>query len=164
MPNKFELAENKFIESIGRMSDAFGLNSFVAKLYALLYLTNKPLSLDEITDKLGVSKGNVSVNIRILESWGAVRKIWIKGSRKDYYEANLDIKKIFANKLANSIQKRISEISNMLEEFNEIISLSQEGLTEEEKSITKIYKERLKKIEDLKNLGSNALSIAEKLF
>jgi DNA-binding transcriptional regulator GbsR (MarR family) len=120
--------------------------------------------LDEISEWLQVSKGNVSINIRELENWGAVRKVWVKGSRKDYYEANLDIKKVIANKLRSSVQKRMVEISSMLDDFRSIIQSASGELTEEEKRIVAVYDDRLKKIEDIKTLASNALSVAEKLL
>lgn len=164
MSNRLEVAQNKFIESIGRMSDTFGLNSFVAKLYGFLYLNAKPLSLDEIVEALGASKGNVSINIRELQKWGAVRKVWVKGSRKDFYEAELDIKKVFSNKLKNAIQKKISEVSNMIDEFNNIILSADGELNEEEKNIANGYMKRLKEIESLKALASNALNFADKLL
>jgi len=44
----------------------------------------KPLSLDTIVEKLKMSKGSVSLNIRELEKWDAVKKIWVNGTRKDF--------------------------------------------------------------------------------
>jgi len=102
------------------------------------------------------------MNIRELENWGAVRKIWVKGSRKDFYEAELDVKKVVANKLKGSVQKRLAEITNMMEQFNAIVQSASAELTEEEKGIARVYEERIKKIEDLKTLASTALTIAEK--
>ena len=164
MNNKLEIAQNKFMESIGNLAESFGLNKFTAQLYAVLYLNDKPLSLDELTEKLGASKGNVSLNIRELENWGAVKSVWVKGSRKDYYEAEPDIKRVFVNKLKGSLEKRISQVSGMVEEFKGIVESANGELTEEEKKIAKNYKERLKKIEEMKNLASKALVIAEKFF
>lgn len=164
MDNRLEAVQNKFLGSLSRMSDSFGLNGFVAKLYGLLYLKAKPLSLDELAEALGVSKGNVSINIRELEKWGAVRKIWVRGSRKDYYEAELDIKKVLLNKLKSAAQKRISEISTLIDEANNIIQSTNGRLTQEEKQVARGYKERLKKIEELKSLASSALGLAEKLL
>ena len=164
MNSKLEIAQNKFMESIGNLAESFGLNKFTAQLYAVLYLNDKPLSLDELTEKLGASKGNVSLNIRELENWGAVKSVWIKGSRKDYYEAEPDLKRVFANKLKSSLGKRISQVSEMIEEFKTIVESANGELTEEEKKIAKNYKERLKKIEEMKGLASKALAIAEKFF
>ena len=58
MNSRLEIAQDKFIDSIGKLCDSFGLNRFIAQLYAVLYLSDSPLSLDEIAEKLKVSKGN----------------------------------------------------------------------------------------------------------
>jgi DNA-binding transcriptional regulator GbsR (MarR family) len=164
MNTKLELAQHKFMEGIGKLCDSFGLNKFIAQLYALLYLSNRPLSLDDMTEMLEVSKGTVSLNIRELEKWGAVRSVWVKGSRKDYYEANLDVKKVVAQKMRSGAQKRIQEISRMIDEFKSITQSAAPELSEEERNIANIYEERLKKIEELNALASNAMSLADKLL
>jgi len=164
MNNKLEKAQDRLIDGIGKMCDSFGLNRFIAQLYAVLYLSDKPLSLDDIVEKLKVSKGNVSLNIRELEKWGAVKSIWVKGSRKDYYEANLDVKNVIMNKLKSGIQKRIAETSSMIDEFKEILQSGSDTFNEEEKRIAKVYEERLKKIEELKALALTGLTLAERLF
>ncbi|MDD3905542.1 MAG: hypothetical protein PHS46_03305 [Candidatus Omnitrophica bacterium] len=164
MNEKLESAQHKFIESIGKLCDSFGFNKFIAQLYALLYLSDRPMSLDELSEKLSASKGNVSLNIRELEKWGAVKNIWVKGSRKDYYEADTDIKKVFSNKIRTAVQKRIGEISGMVGEFNTIVDSASAELTEEERKIAALYRERMKKIEDMKSLASTALSLMEKIL
>lgn len=163
MNSKLETAQDKFIESIGKLCDSFGLNRFIAQLYAVLYLSDKPLSLDEIVERLKVSKGNVSINIRELENWNAVRSVWVKGSRKDYYEANLDVKGVILRKVKQAIQRRMGETTDMIDSFKNIIKVPDEDWTEEEKKLAKTYGERLKKIEELKSLASTALSLADKL-
>ena len=164
MSKPLEDVRDKFINYICSTCDDFGLNRFVAQLYGILYLCDKPISLDELTERSGSSKGNVSINIRELEKWGAVRKIWKKGSRKDYYEAELDIKKIISNKLKVSVHKRVADVSNILKEADSAIQKAKEDLTGEEKRLAEVYGERLKKIEELKTLVSNVFSLAEKIL
>lgn len=164
MNNKLEMAQDKFVESIGKLAGSFGINNFIAQLYAVLYLSDKPMSLDELVERLKASKGNISLNIRELENWGAVRSVWVKGSRKDYYEADPDIRKVVANKLRASLEKRIGQVTDMLGEFKELIRSADGEMTEEEKKIAKRYEQKLKKIEDMKTLASRALSVAEKLL
>lgn len=67
------------------------------QLYAILFLSDELLCLNDIAETLGISKGNASVNIQELEKLGVVRKIWVKGSRKDFYEAELDLEKLIKN-------------------------------------------------------------------
>lgn len=164
MNSQLEKVQNKFLEALGRMSNNFGLNDFVIKLYGILYLNSKPLSLDEMAEALGSSKGNVSINIRELEKWGAVRKIWVKGSRKDFYEADLDIKKVLSHKLNSAIVKRLSEVSVMIQELDRIISGLDSELSEGDKMVALNYKERLGKLDEVKNMLSDFFSLTEKLL
>lgn len=164
MNNKLELAQDRIIETVGNLCSKFGLNNFMAQLYIVLFMNKEPLSLDDLVQRLKASKGNVSVNIRELERWGAVRKVWVRGSRKDFYEAELDIKKIVAERIKASSQKHMAEVSRMLDEFNESIKSNYAELTEEEKSIAKVYESRIKKIDELIGLATQALSLAEKFI
>jgi len=164
MNRELELAQDKIIDKVGNISSKFGLNQFVAQLYVVLYLSKEPLSLDELTERLRVSKGNVSVNIRELQRWGAVRKIWVKGSRKDFYEAEPDIKKVILNKVKLAVKNQISEISSMCDEFNSTLSSLNGGLSGRDKEIAKCYKERMKKVRELNDFTAHALRFADKLL
>lgn len=164
MDKKLELAHNEFIAGIGRMSSAFGLNRFVTQLYGLLYLSERPLSLDEMAEALGVSKGNVSINVRELEKWGAVRNIWVKGSRKDYYQAEGDLKKFFLNKVKSSIQKRSGELTTMLEDFERTIESLNNGANKEKAQEIMHYKRKLKEIKKLRDTALNAVKLFSKFI
>ncbi|MFH0800606.1 MAG: helix-turn-helix domain-containing protein [Pseudomonadota bacterium] len=82
-------ATDIFIQGAGKISSALlgMINKVGGQIYAILFLSDEPLSLDDIAEKLAVSKSNVSINIRMLEDYSLVRKVWVKGSRKDYYAA-----------------------------------------------------------------------------
>lgn len=164
MNKKLELAQDNFIHRIGNLCRKFGLNNFMAQLFTVLYLSDKPLSLDELAGQLKASKGNVSINIRNLEEWGAVKKIWVKGSRKDYYQAETNLKKILSDRVKSSLQKHLTEVSGMLDEFNHLMESTHEEMSDEDKRIAKVYKERLKKIEEIKSLVSTAMVFADKIF
>jgi len=84
-----EQAVDTFIQGAGKVSSALlgMINKAGGQIYALLFISDEPLSLDEISKRLGISKSNVSINIRMLEDFNLVRKVWVKGSRKDYYAA-----------------------------------------------------------------------------
>ena len=87
-------ARDNIIESAGRTTQGFGLGRIIGQLYALLFFSKKPMSLNDMAGELKVSKGSVSTNIRELEKWGAVKQVWIKGNRKDFYEAEVDFLRI----------------------------------------------------------------------
>lgn len=104
-------ARDGFIDSAGKISaNMLGMVSKVGgQIYALLFLARNPMSLDEIAEVLKLSKGNISVNIRMLEGYGLVRKVWVKGTRKDYYEAARDYPRIFLKDFFDRVRAGIDD-------------------------------------------------------
>lgn len=152
MNPKLEKARDNFIETVGQLSASLGLSRVAGQLYALLYLGNGPLSLDDMVKVLKISKGNVSVNIRELEKWGAVRKVWVKGSRRDYYGAELDVLKVASNQLKEGLQRRMDDAMVTVNKTTEFINDSKEKFNPADKKIAKIYGERLNNVKELHNL------------
>jgi DNA-binding transcriptional regulator GbsR (MarR family) len=100
-------SRSKFIEAGGHATQSFGLGRILGQIYALLYLSPAPLCLDEIVVELGVSKASVSTTIRQLERWAAVKRVWVKGDRKDYYEVEEDFRTILRQGLLAMMVKKI---------------------------------------------------------
>jgi len=105
MDHSVEQASDNFSEGIGQLFQSWGLQKSMGSVFALLYLKEGPTSLDEIAHGLSMSKGNVSLNIREAERLGLVRKIWQKGDRRDYYEAEDNLWKI-VRRVSRERQKR----------------------------------------------------------
>ncbi|MCK5708679.1 MAG: hypothetical protein KAI43_13610 [Candidatus Aureabacteria bacterium] len=97
-----------FILKMGELSTLFGFSHVLGQIYGLLYLTPNELSLDDIKDSLGVSKATVSLTVRELLKWGAVKRIWKAGTRRDYYEAEADFMKIFNTRLVDALLRRVN--------------------------------------------------------
>jgi DNA-binding transcriptional regulator GbsR (MarR family) len=77
-----------FVDGMGTAAATSGvLSQLQGRIFALLYLHERPLALEDIAAELEQSKSNVSVNIRGLVDWHLVRRIRLGGSRKDHYEA-----------------------------------------------------------------------------
>ena len=83
-----ERAKAIFVDGLGAAAATSGvLTQLQGRIFALLYLEPRPLSLDEIAAELQQSKSNVSVQVRGLVEWHLVRLVSVPGSRKDHYEA-----------------------------------------------------------------------------
>jgi len=50
-----------FVQYFGQVGGSFGLSRSVAQVFALLYVSNRPLVADEIVETLGFSRSNVSI-------------------------------------------------------------------------------------------------------
>ena len=80
-----------FVEGMGAAAATSGvLTQLQGRIFGFLYLQPGPVSLDEITNELGQSKGNISTTIRGLVDWHLVKRVAVAGSRKDYYQAASD--------------------------------------------------------------------------
>ena len=95
----------KFVLHFGEMGGRWGINRTVGQIYALLFLSDRPLNAEEITDALGVSRSNVSMGMKELEGWRLVRKRHLPDDRRDYFEAPDDIWQIVRT-LAEERRKR----------------------------------------------------------
>lgn len=71
----------------GEMGSRWGFNRTVGQMLALIVLSDKPLSADDIAASLKVSRGNVSMAAKELHAWHLVRTHREPGDRKDYLVA-----------------------------------------------------------------------------
>lgn len=76
---------NQFVETWGAMGNAWGVNNSVARIHGLLIITDRAWCIDEIVERLQVSKSNVSTSLKELRSWNVVKKIFQPGDRKEYF-------------------------------------------------------------------------------
>lgn len=90
--------KREMLQAFGEAYRGFGLSKQMGHIVALLLYSPQPLSLDEITQQLGMSKGPISQVTRRLNERNIIRKVWNPGSRKDYYEIQPEV---FANAFRN---------------------------------------------------------------
>jgi DNA-binding transcriptional regulator GbsR (MarR family) len=80
-----------FVVHFGEMGSRWGINRTVGQIYALLYVSARPLCADEIVEALGFSRSNVSMGIKELQSWRLVRLQHLPGDRREYFSTPDDI-------------------------------------------------------------------------
>lgn len=84
-------AVEQFVLRWGDMGGQWGVNRSVAQIQALLYLSDRPLTADDIAETLGIARSNVSNSLRELIGWKLIRRAPILGDRRDHYEAEADL-------------------------------------------------------------------------
>jgi DNA-binding transcriptional regulator GbsR (MarR family) len=94
------------------------------------------------------------MNIRYLEQWEAVKKIWVKGSRKDYYEARTDLPKIVLKRLREGLGRRMGDFMRHIEHIESELKKSDGAMYDN-------YRKKFEKIKEFNNLVNKALSIGE---
>jgi DNA-binding transcriptional regulator GbsR (MarR family) len=85
----------EFIAHFGEMGSRWGINRTVGQIYALLFLSPRPMCADEIAESLEFSRSNVSMGLKELQAWRLVRLRHVPGDRREYFGAPDDVWEIF---------------------------------------------------------------------
>lgn len=145
MNNSLDEIRHGVMEAVGRVTEFWGFSKIMGQLYGLLYLSPAPMTLDDMVRELSISKGNASINIRALQRWNMVKPVWVKGDRKDFYEAETDFWKIVKGVLREREKK---EFDHALSSISNYLRKSQELNKSVKDADTAFAAERLKKLED----------------
>ena len=104
---KLPEALQRFVLHWGDMGGQWGVNRSVSQIHALLYVSEKPLTAEDIAETLGLARSNVSNSIKELQSWGIVRRVPVMGDRRDFFEAEADVWTIAAKIAAGRKEREI---------------------------------------------------------
>ncbi|KFG67653.1 GbsR/MarR family transcriptional regulator [Microvirga sp. BSC39] len=117
-----------FVLHFGEMGSRWGINRTVGQIYALLYLSREPLNAEDIVERLGVSRSNVSMGLKELQSWNLVRLQHKPGDRRDYFSTPDDIWQIVRTLVEERKKREIDPTLTLLREV-----LMQESTNSEER-------------------------------
>jgi len=109
-------AQDQFILEWGRMSSSWGINRTMAQIHALLFVTGVPLEVNEIMERLQISRGNASMNLRELMDWGIVRRFRRPGDRKDTYISETDPYQMFIRVVRERKRREIDPTADAIRE------------------------------------------------
>lgn len=98
----------------GEMGSRWGINRTVGQIYALLYVSSKPLNADDVGEALGFSRSNVSMGLKELQSWNLVRLIHQPNDRREYFQAPEDMWTIFRTLATERRKREIDPTLSML--------------------------------------------------
>lgn len=132
------------IQTWGQLSNQWGINRTMGQIHALLMLSPDPLTADQIIGELGISRGNVSMNLRNLMEWGIVHKVYVPGDRKEYFTSEKD-----AWKMALQIvrERKRRELDPMIKSLQNIQSIDAETAS-------------VRDVEEINNMTGQILDVA----
>jgi len=142
---KYKEAKEELIQAWGNLGSSWGLNKTMAQIHALLMISPKPLTTEEIMEELSISRGNANMNIRALLDWGIAYRILVPGERKEYFKSEKDIWTL-ARQVVKERRKR--ELEPILKTLKAVSDVESDG-TEETKELKRMVK-------DLKSFGERS--------
>ncbi len=106
-----------FILHWGEMGTQWGVNRSVSQIHALLYLSEKAITADDIVEALSLARSNVSTGLKELQSYGIVRRVHIEGDRRDHFTAEVDLwemlMRIVAERKRREIDPTIAHLGDL---------------------------------------------------
>jgi len=117
-----------------------GLPKSVGEIYGLLFVATKPLSMDDLIDRLQISLGAASQGLKLLRSVGAVKVVYTPGERRDHYVADLELSKFATAFIKEELNPRMQRAIERIERME----IEARGMDSEEQKIAFQRIERLK--------------------
>ncbi|WP_327751887.1 MarR family transcriptional regulator [Sphingobium sp. SJ10-10] len=139
-------AVEQFVLRWGDMGGQWGVNRSVAQIHALLFLSDRPLTAEDIADKLGMARSNVSNSLRELLAWKLAWRVPVLGDRRDHYEAETDLWQM-ATKVAQGRKER--EIDPMVAAIRAAMEHA------DDPRISPVVRKRLHSMHDFMNTVEN---------
>ena len=144
-------------DTIGELMEFWGFKRNMGRMWTLLYLESKPLSAAELCQRLSLSSGAVSMHLSELSKWGAVRKAWVPGERRDYYEPETSIWKMISRVLRERELRKISEAIAVFERAASALRDKRDAAENAEKSLFEPALDRIEGLLGLARIGHRLL-------
>ncbi len=124
MTTDLQTIQQNFVESLSQISRFWGFPKGMGAIFGVLYLSPAPLSLDELVEQTGLTKGAISTEVRSLARIGLVHRSSKLGDRKDYYEAETDFYAAIRSILK---ERQNSEFDRAIRSVRETLSILETG-------------------------------------
>lgn len=121
--------ESEVIGLFVQLSRALGQPRSLAEIYGLLFISACPLAMDDLIERLGLAKGTASQGLKFLRNVGAVKMVYVSGSRRVHYEAVAELRNLVSRFLRDQI---VPHLEGGLDRIEHIAGLARNLLAEEQ--------------------------------
>jgi DNA-binding transcriptional regulator GbsR (MarR family) len=160
MATKLAQLKQDFTEGLSQISRFWGFPKGMGAIFAVLYLSSNPLSLDEIVQQTGLTKGAISTEVRTLARMGLVHRSSKLADRKDYYEAESDFYKSIRSILK---ERQNSEFDSAIRSVQETLKELESGSVLGDEAEVQFVHERIKALQEFFNAIDTLTSAVIKL-
>lgn len=154
----FDTVNTSIIDGLGQLASYFGFSKVIGQLAGALLLSPDPLSLDDLMNRLGISKASVSTHMRTLEHIGVAREVWVKDDRRKFYRAESDFWQILTNILSSRELRDVNQALRVLEDDADHLQRALPEMSDEEHRLAEFYVERLEQLQDFFRLAQLLLT------
>ena len=157
-PTSFALARAELAASdaVGALMELWGFRRQLGRVWAVLFLSDRPLAAPELCDRLQISTGLLSMSLAELRRWGVVRSVDVPGDRKEHFEAETHVWRMVARVLRER-EKRAVEAA--LAAFERALAEVKAALSDVDPGVKTAARFKARRLEQLADLSRAALSV-----
>lgn len=146
-------------DAVGRLMEFWGFKRNMGRVWTVLYLSDDPLTAQDLRERLQLSSGAVSMTLKDLARWGTVRKVWIQGERKDHFTAEGDLWKMISRVFRERELVEVQEAITSLERALDALEQRERPADPDEQRRSSVQRERIRQLLEVARLGQRLLSI-----
>jgi DNA-binding transcriptional regulator GbsR (MarR family) len=152
-------AELEAADAVGRLMEFWGFRRHMGRIWTILYLSPEPMTTGDLSETLRLSSSAVSLSLGELVRWGAVRKTWRPGERKDFYEAEGRIWKLLRRVYERRELNLIKEASDAFARAQDRLSKARSELGAEDRRRVDYMRKRLSRLVALSRAGERLVRL-----
>ena len=147
-------------DAVGALMELWGFRRQLGRIWAVLYLSDRPLAAPELCDRLRISTGLLSMSLAELRRWGVVRSVEIPGDRKEHFEPETNVWKLVARVLREREQRAVE---SALSAFERALAEVRAAASDVDPAVKAVARFKLKRLERLADLSRAALTVLKLL-
>lgn len=152
-------AELKAADAMGRLMEFWGFRRHMGRIWTILYLSPEPMTTLALSETLRLSSSAVSLSLAELVRWGAVRKTWVPGERKDFFEAETSVWKLLRRVYERRELNLIREAIEAFAEAQQRLEEARPQLTQKERRRVDHMRKRLSHLSALSRAGERLVGL-----
>ncbi|MEM7384195.1 MAG: hypothetical protein AAF514_04550 [Verrucomicrobiota bacterium] len=106
---------------------ALGLPRSLGEIYGLIYSSVNPVSLDDLVERLQISKGSASQGLKFLRNLGAIKRVYVAGERRDHFVAEAELKKLVNGFLKEELEPHLESGQARLDRLDDLLVEMESG-------------------------------------
>jgi DNA-binding transcriptional regulator GbsR (MarR family) len=159
-PSALQRADLAAADAVGALMELWGFRRQLGRVWAVLFLSDRPLAAPELCARLEISTGLLSMSLAELRRWGVVRPVPVTGSRKEHYEAETNVWRLVARVLRER-EKRAVE--RALAAFESALADARSALADPDATLQAAARFKARRLEVLAGLSRAALKVLDVL-
>ena len=143
-------------DAVGSLMELWGFRRQLGRIWAVLFLSDRPLCAPELCDRLQISTGLLSMSLAELRQWGVVRGVEVAGDRKEHYQAESNVWKLVTHVLK---EREMAAVRTALAALERALGEVREAALDGDPTVRAQARTRVRRLQQLIELSRAALHV-----